>query len=135
VEVEVEALAHVVLAIEREDDEHRERDLAAGRRQPPPGALVRASERSLHHDGVLGVVQLLQVVPEVGERRHVLDQQALDTVAPVVQLTGRHDLVSGAGEQRDGLVEAVGVLGFHVGQAVRFTPGSKRVVEGHGPRR
>src|SRR5262249_19604113 len=65
VEVEEDPLAHHLIALEREDDQHRELDLPARGREAAPRSFVRAAEHAFDDDGLVGVVHPLPRVVEV----------------------------------------------------------------------
>ena len=92
--VEVDPLTHHLVALEREHDEHGKVHPTSGRRQPPPRALVGAPERALHHDHVIGVVQVGEVIVEVGEGCHVLLHEPAEWAGTVEYLAGGHELVA-----------------------------------------
>ena len=134
-QVEVDPLAHHLVAFEREHDEHGKVHAAPGRRQPPPRPLVGAPERALHHDDVVGVVEVGDVVVEVGEGGYILLHEPTEWTGTVEDLTGGHELIARPREEPDRLVKPVGVLRPHMPEADLLAPLPEIFVDCHRRRR
>ena len=89
---------------------------------------MRSPEDAFDHDGVLSMVHLLEVVAEVGKCGLVLPHQPADFRAAVVDLARGHDLVAGPSEERNTVVELVGVLRGHVAETDFLSFLSERLV-------
>src|ERR1041384_3081991 len=113
-EVEVRSLADHPLAVELENDDEREVDLAARRRQPAPIAEMGAAEAPLDDDRVVGVVHRLRLEAKVGKSLLVLLEKGVDAPVAVPYFARGDDLIARMREGRDASIELVRVLGLHV---------------------